>query len=303
LKILIIGSEGFIGSHCVTYFEAQRKEVFGVDLFERPSKSYAYTKVSRLSPDLDELFESELFDVVVNAAGSGNVPYSMSHPVIDFEANSLDTIRVLEAIRKHQPSCKYIHISSAAVYGNPARLPICEDDITSPLSPYGWHKLIAEQLCKEYSSIYSLNIAVIRPFSVYGVGLKKQLFWDIFVKVKNATKAIELHGTGQESRDFINVLDVVKAIDIIVDRGLLKGEIYNIGSGEETTIKEVVGIFLGQMKNPVDYRFNEIVRAGDPLNWRANIDRIKALGFTADQSLVHGLLDVAVWLQNSNPTP
>jgi UDP-glucose 4-epimerase len=279
---------------------AKGNDVFGIDLLEQPTRKYHYTKVSRLSPELDEVFENNSFDGIINAAGSGNVPYSMTHPVIDFEANSLDTIRVLEAIRKHQPMCKYIHISSAAVYGNPTTLPVQEEHVTVPLSPYGWHKLIAEQLCKEYSSIYSLNLAVIRPFSVYGIGLKKQLFWDIYHKIENSTSTIELHGTGLESRDFIHVHDLIQAIDFILKKGSLRGEVYNLASGVETTIQEVVDIFISTLKHPVSYRFSGKVRAGDPLNWRADITRIRELGFTPSYTLRNGLLEVSGWLQQLN---
>jgi UDP-glucose 4-epimerase len=296
LKILILGSEGFIGSHCVSYFLNSGRSVFGIDLFEQPTRDYTYSKVSRLSPELDELFAANTFDAVVNAAGSGNVPYSMTHPVIDFEANSLDTIRVLEAIRKHQPMCKYIHISSAAVYGNPSRLPVQEDHATLPLSPYGWHKLIAEQLCKEYSSVYALNLAIIRPFSVYGVGLKKQLFWDLYNKIKNSSSHIELHGTGMESRDFIHVHDLVRAIELILENGLLNGETYNIASGEETSIQKVVDIFLKTLDHPIAYQFNGKVRAGDPLQWKADITSIKRLGFAPKRTLPEGLTEVSAWL-------
>jgi UDP-glucose 4-epimerase len=276
---------------------AKGNDVFGVDLLEQPTKKYHYTKVSRLSPELDEVFENNRFDGIINGAGSGNVPYSMTHPVIDFEANSLDTIRVLEVIRKHQPNCRYIHISSAAVYGNPVRLPVHETDPTLPLSPYGWHKLIAEQLCKEYSSLYGINVAVIRPFSVYGIGLKKQLFWDVFNKIKNSTGIVELHGTGMESRDFIHVHDLTEAIDVIVQNGQLKGEVYNLASGTETTIKEAVELFIKTLNEPVKYRFTEKARAGDPLNWRADVTRIQSLGYKTRFTLESGLQGVSRWLQ------
>jgi UDP-glucose 4-epimerase len=291
LRVLILGSEGFIGSHCIAYFLDRHHEVSGIDLFEQPSRQYRYTKVSRLSPELDEVFISRPFDVVIN------VPYSMTHPVIDFEANSLDTIRVLEAIRKHQPACKYIHLSSAAVYGNPVRLPVCEEDTTMPLSPYGWHKLIAEQLCKEYTSIYNLRIAIVRPFSVYGQGLKKQLFWDLYQKNKNASGPMELHGTGQESRDFIHVKDVMIAIEHILENGPLRAEVYNLACGVEATIAEAVTIFMEAIESKVTFRFNGVTRAGDPLNWRADISKIKALGFIPHYTLRTGLGEVSTWLQ------
>jgi nucleoside-diphosphate-sugar epimerase len=298
LRILILGSEGFIGSHFVEYFLAHNHVVSGIDLFEQPTRRYLYTKVSRLSPELDELFEKNTFDAVINAAGSGNVPYSMSHPVIDFEANSLDTIRVVESIRKHQKVCKYIHISSAAVYGNPIRLPVKEDDATAPLSPYGWHKLIAEHICREYSTVYNLPIAIVRPFSVYGTGLKKQLFWDLFQKIKNCNGNVELHGTGKESRDFIHVKDLVKAVALILEKGSLTGEVYNLASGEETTIANVVKMFVSTLKEPPICSFNGVVRSGDPLNWCADMSKLQELHFVPDYKINDGMQEISTWLQS-----
>ena len=166
MEILVIGSEGFIGSHCIDYFTQKGDAVAGLDIFESSSKKYAYTKISRLSPELDDVFEKKKFDVVINAAGSGNVSYSMTHPLIDFEANVLDTMKILDALRRYQPNVKYIHFSSAAVYGNPVLLPIQETAASKPLSPYGWHKLISEQLCKEYTSLFKIKTAILRPFSL-----------------------------------------------------------------------------------------------------------------------------------------
>lgn len=297
MRLLVLGSEGFIGSHCVDYFLAKGSIVYGIDLFEQPSKKYHYKKVSRLSPDFDELFATQALDAVINAAGSGNVPYSMAHPISDFEANSLDTIRVLDAIRKHQPACKYLHISSAAVYGNPVTLPVKEQDRSLPLSPYGWHKLIAETICHEYSAVYNLSIAIIRPFSVYGPGLKKQLIWDIFQQLIE-NKSIELFGTGDESRDFIYVSDLVRAIDYIINSDDMRCAIYNVASGEEIPIRVVVKSLLSVTGIQTTYRFNQVSRNGDPTNWKADIGKLQSLGFSPSISFQDGLSKVNKWIQD-----
>jgi dTDP-glucose 4,6-dehydratase/UDP-glucose 4-epimerase len=298
MKLLILGSEGFIGSHCIDFFSAHQNEVVGVDIHDYPSKKYQYVKVSRLSPELDEVFAGQNFNAVINAAGSGNVSYSMTHPVIDFEANVLDTIRILDIIRKYRLETKYIHISSAAVYGNPVELPVPETATCVPLSPYGWHKLMAEQLCKEYTAVYNLSTATLRPFSVYGPGLKKQLFWDINQKLIQAGNTIQLYGTGNESRDFIHVHDLVVAIEYVLTYGEMKGETYNVASGMETSIKKAVELFLKYLSPDADVSFNHVVREGDPLNWRANIDKLAGLGFKTSVNLEDGLKETAGWMSN-----
>jgi UDP-glucose 4-epimerase len=300
LKILILGSEGFIGKHLVTFFLHKNYTVFGCDLFEVASQSYNYIKVSRLSPEFQDVFASREYNVCINAAGSGNVNYSMTHPVSDFEANALDTMRVLDNIKTYQPACRYLHLSSAAVYGNPQKLPVTENDKLQPLSPYGWHKLIAENICKEYTSVYGLSTAALRPFSVYGPYLQKQLLWDMFVKFKNsnAEQGIVMWGTGKESRDFIYIDDLVLAVELVIKHGAMQANIYNVATGNEVTIATIVKVFQQYMFGNYRVTFNEQVREGDPLNWRADISAIAQLGFKPSISLDNGIQKLTTWLKS-----
>ncbi len=300
MTVLILGSEGFIGKHTVQFYQRLGWSVYGADLFEAASLSYSYVKLSRLSPELDELMQQHPFDYCINAAGSGNVSYSVTHPVIDFEANTLDVIRILDALRKWQPACRYIQLSSAAVYGNPVALPINEKDACNPVSPYGHHKWMAEIVCREYSTIYKLGIAIVRPFSVYGPGLKKQLFWDLFQKYKANPRQIEVWGTGKESRDFVFVEDLVGAIHNIILHDDFNGGVYNIASGVETTIATAVkGLFMHIDKNTV-ISFNNMTRAGDPLNWRADVERLSTKGFTPSFDFETGIQKLAEWYKSLN---
>lgn len=289
MKILILGSEGFIGKHLVEYFLAGGNTIYGCDLFETSSsRNYHYYKVSRLSPEWDEIFSGTTYDVCINAAGSGNVPYSMQHPVHDFEANTLDAIRVLDAIKKYTPVCKYLHISSAAVYGNPQALPVKETDMLHPLSPYGWHKLMAEQICREYFELYKIQIAIVRPFSVYGNGLRKQLLWDVCSKLQK-NDVVNLFGTGNESRDFIHVEDLCLLIDRIIEKGNFDAVIYNGATGKQVLIKDIAEMLQQGYDKNKTIRFNGEVRKGDPLNWEADISKIQQLGFVPQISLEEGV--------------
>jgi UDP-glucose 4-epimerase len=300
MNLLIIGSEGFIGKHLVEFFK-KKDFVVGADLLDVPSQSYSYVKISRLSPEFDEIFKTYRFEVCINASGSGNVNYSMTHPVLDFESNSLDTIRLLDAIRRHQPDCRYLHISSAAVYGNPEHLPITETATLSPISPYGWHKLIAEKICAEFHSIYKIPIAVVRPFSVFGPGLKKQLLWDLHIKSKNATDhSVELWGTGTESRDFIAIDSVLEVFRCIIDNSSFDGDIYNVANGVEVSIKEIASAFLRQWNPKLRLVFNAKGRSGDPQNWKADISKIEALGYKPALDFQPALVKTIQWLRSLN---
>lgn len=296
MKILIIGSEGFIGSHLIYFYLKKGWIVSGADLVDYPKQAYNFYKISRLSPGFDELFQDEMYDYCINAAGNGSVPFSVEHPVSDFEANVLDTIKLLDSIRKYSPKCKYLHISSAAVYGNPQHLPVNEKDTCFPVSPYGWHKLASENICTQYYSVFGIGTLMIRPFSVYGPGLRKQLIWDLYHKLKKSD-TIELFGTGAETRDFIYIEDLLVTIDILIEKAQFRAEKYNVASGEESVISYVANLFSKYFDESKSVSFNQQVRVGDPLNWRADITKLKQLGFLPKMSLESGLRNTFKWLE------
>ncbi len=298
MKILIIGSEGFIGKHVVDYYLKKKLLVFGVDLKEVPHCDYNYKKILPQTLIYESLFSDIKPDVCLFASGSASIPLSIQDPVSDLEANFLQVARILNMIRLFSPETKFINISSAAVYGNPNNLPISENSGINPLSPYGWHKYYSELICKEYTSLYTIKTCSVRPFSVYGSGQNKLLFWDIYQKtLKN--KNIELFGSGNETRDFIYIDDFVAAIDIIINKAPLQAETYNIGSGTETSITAVATLFAKVLNFNGTIHFNNIRKAGDPLKWLADINLIKQLGFEKSIDLHSGLKLYAQWLKEN----
>jgi UDP-glucose 4-epimerase len=297
--VLVIGSKGFVGGHAVAYFNAKGNTVIGCDI-QRPDgdETYLYFNTSAAGAGLQDVFKKYLPDVCINAGGNGSVPISIANPQLDFEANTLFQFTVLEIIKNTVPHCKYVHLSSAAVYGNPRQLPIAEQDATLPLSPYGWHKLQAELVCKEYAHLYNIPAISLRIFSVYGPGLKKQLFWDTYHKTKTQQQ-IALFGTGNESRDFIYIDDLIAAIDIIISGYQLNGQQINVSSGVETTVKEAIQLFIDGIDKNKEIVFNNITKSGDPLNWRADITELTNLGFVPKINLQQGLLKTIEWLKGN----
>ena len=182
MKIIVIGSKGFIGSHCVDYFSKEH-EVWGCDVVLDYNTSH-YFSIDAVDSDFLGIFEQREYDVCINCSGAANVPFSLDKPFNDFKLNTLNVFKLLEAIRKHSPKCKFITMSSAAVYGNPEQLPIVESQMKNPVSPYGFHKSMAENICEEYSRFWNIQTCSLRIFSAYGPRLKKQLFWDLFHKIK-----------------------------------------------------------------------------------------------------------------------
>ncbi len=295
MRILIIGSKGFIGSHLIEHFSHdQKNEVFGCDVLDDNSQNYF--KVNKFSPDYNVPFSSHQFDNCIFAGGNGSVPYSLENPDVDYHLNTQTVNSILSCIFRHQPECKFIHMSSAAVYGSPASLPITEQAAIKPISPYGWHKYLSEIICKKYYSLYKIKTISLRVFAVYGERLTKQLFWDIYGKIQKSND-ITLFGTGNESRDFINIRDLVNAIDVIINKGDFNGETYNVSSGIETTIKEAAQEFCRIYDNNVNVTFSGQTKEGDPINWRADISRLTSLGFEAKVGLSLGLENYIKWLK------
>jgi dTDP-glucose 4,6-dehydratase/UDP-glucose 4-epimerase len=295
MTILIIGCNGFIGSNAVRYFLSLGFDVSGCDITDNIHNDIYFRRINSASKDFLTLFSDKKFEICINCSGSANVGFSFVNPDIDFELNVVNVFHILEAIRQKSPECKFINFSSAAVYGNPKFLPIREDHPLNPISPYGFNKLKAELICREYADLYSIPTCSLRVFSAFGEGLKKQIFWDIYQKVLRS-KSIELFGTGKESRDFIYIKDLLRAVEIIIRKGSFKGDVINVATGIETTISNSAKRFLSLFGRSHDLEFSGEEKTGDPVNWRADISELVSFEFKPDFSLEKGLENYYLWL-------
>ncbi|KIC92263.1 NAD(P)-dependent oxidoreductase [Flavihumibacter sp. ZG627] len=295
MKILILGSEGFIGSNAVRYFRELGYDVYGGDIILKQEGKYFL--INPELPEFSSIFIKEKFDVCINATGAANVQLSFEYPSLDFSLNTANVFAILEAIRKHNASCRFINLSSAAVYGNPASLPVTETSALNPLSPYGFHKLYSEFICREFHQMFSIETISLRIFSAYGEGLKKQLFWDLQKKILNSQDGVvSMFGTGMETRDFIYINDLLKAIHLIILKSKFYGQAVNIASGIETTIKNAVETFVKVSSCDFEVQFLGAAKVGDPVNWKADISILSEIGFFPDFSLEQGLINYYKWV-------
>jgi UDP-glucose 4-epimerase len=246
---------------------------------------------------LKQIFEEWKPGLIINAAGKASVAASFISPEEDYLAGPFLCFQILEAMRKYSPGSRMLFISSAAVYGQPAKLPIDESMPVSPLSPYGYHKKICEVLIEEYVHLYKLNAAIVRIFSAYGNGLRKQIIWDTCKKCRDGG-AIILGGTGNESRDFIHMIDISRALMRIREKGCFTGTVYNLASGIETSIRTLTTLIME--KYGVDLNklhFTGESRIGDPQNWWGDITRLKELKFELTVSLDKGIGEYVQWFK------
>lgn len=295
MKVLIIGSKGFIGSHITTFFELRGHNVWSCDIVN-DYNSKKYFQIDATNSDYHTLFERNQFDVCINCSGAASVPLSLKFPLKDYILNTVNVFKLLDAIRSYQPKCKFINLSSAAVYGNPQTLPIVETQPINPVSPYGLHKLQAEQTCKEFEVHFGLQVCNLRIFSAYGEGLRKQLFWDLYKKLEGEN-LIELYGTGNESRDFIYVSDLANIIHLVASQKEFKYSVLNVGNGKELYIKDVVKIFYNLTNKQIEYMFRGERREGDPINWVADISRLRELGYKQEVLIKDGLESYIKWVK------
>jgi UDP-glucose 4-epimerase len=295
MKILIIGVSGFIGSNCYKYFSSKGHDVTAADVVQ-PQNVDNFILLEKEHTDFASLFNGRSYDFCINASGAASVPLSTKYPQLDFELNTYNVLKMLEAIRINNPTCVYINFSSAAVYGNPLALPISEDVPLAPLSPYGHHKLMAEQILKEYREFFGIKSFSLRVFSAYGPGLQKQFFWDLHQKMQKGGE-VKLYGTGKESRDFIFIDDITKAVETVMINADHLPTVINIASGNETTIEEATSVFKECAECTAETSFGGELRKGDPLNWRADVSVLRSVGFSASHSLRDGLNSYVLWLR------
>lgn len=296
--VLITGTAGFLGRHIVRQFAREGWRTVGLD--DIPPENAPLGSLSRFvrvklpSPELAGLLSEEKPTVCIHCAGRASVPLSMRDPAGDFRDNVALTFEVLDALRQHAPECRFLLLSSAAVYGNPPELPVSEQAPIAPLSPYGWHKRQCEMLVEEFAQVFSLPALAVRIFSAYGPGLRRQVVWDICERALT-TGRLTLRGTGRESRDFVHAIDVARALFLLAENAPARGEAYNLASGQETTIADLARHLIQSLGLSIEPEFDGKVTAGEPLRWQADLQRIAGLGFQPKVTLERGLQEVAAW--------
>jgi UDP-glucose 4-epimerase len=268
-KILITGASGFIGRHLLMFLSQQSHQLIACisENDSLPSLPHLKTVSLRLpDPTFDKIIATEKPDFILHCAGSASVAESFKQPEKDFEKSVIITQSILNAIKEYSPATKLLFLSSAAVYGNPTRLPIDSNTPLNPISPYGYHKLLCEINCEKFHRLFNIPITIVRIFSVYGPGLKKQILWDIYQKAKKS-KTISLYGTGKETRDFIYIDDLISTLYTILNHSDFNANIINIATGQSTSIENLAKQFVGIVDDTISIQFNGETKSGDPAFW------------------------------------
>lgn len=281
-KILIIGYNGFIGTHLVNSL-VSKYDVIGLS-----KKINDDGRLKHIKKDITKITSNDFKNIfcVIHLAAITNPKICNDFPDHCISTNVLGTQKILEAARKN--NCKVIYASTSHVYGIPKKLPIHETSSTSPTSIYSGSKLAGEILCESYSKQFNMDISIVRIFSVYGPGSGNHcVISNIIFQLKNSN-IIKL-GNLNSKRDFIFISDVVNAFRIILNN--IKGlNIYNIGTGTSYSIKEICKIIekLHGEKIIIKTNSKQSMKI-DPKNIVCDASKLKKLGWKPKISIEQGL--------------
>jgi len=287
MKSLITGGAGFIGSNLVDRLVELGHKVIVLDNLNTGKLSnlnhvknkikFIKVDVSKNKKSIDKYFKN--VDWVFHMAGLSDIIPSIKNPKIYFQANVQGTLNILAASKKAKIK-KLIYAASASCYGIPDKYPTNEGAKIDPQNPYGLTKVLGEQLVIQWARLYNMSNISLRFFNVYGPRSRKKGAYasvlGIFLAQKLAKKALTIVGDGKQTRDFVHVFDLVDGM-IKVARTGNKGEIYNLGSGKETSINllaDIIGgkkVYVPKRKGEPEKSLADITKIKDKFNWKPKI--------------------------------
>ncbi len=306
MRILVTGGAGFIGSHVVDAYVAAGHEVAVVDNLVNGRrenlnpKAVFYEVDIRDGEALDEVFALARPEVVNHHAAQIDVRRSVAEPAYDAEVNVLGSLNVLECARRYEAT-HVIFISSAAVYGTPAYLPIDEDHPIRPLSPYGASKYAIETYLNVYRETYGFRTTVFRYANVYGP--RQDPYGEAGVVAIFVSRMLEpeagpppvINGSGEQTRDFVYVGDCARANVMALAREA--SGVYNLGTGEETSVNELAAAIQSLTGYPGEIPHGP-AKAGDVERHYADASRAEAaLGWRAEVDLRAGLTETVAYFE------
>jgi UDP-glucose 4-epimerase len=294
--ILVTGGAGFIGGHLVdrlvnTGYNVRIIDNLSTGRLENIASHLNSGKVEFIKGDIRDasLLRSSLQGVstAVHLAALTSVPYSLENPKVTFEVNSEATSNLIKLCESAKVN-RFIFASSCAVYGDAKHLPITEDSVPNPLSPYAESKLKAERSCFGSNTLQSV---VFRFFNVYGPRQGISEYSGVitrFVERIKYNQPLTIYGDGAQTRDFVNVLDIVDAILLAIQSGNATG-VFNVGSGRPTSINELAKLIIELTNSTVAIKYEQS-RVGDIIDSYANISKIQdILGFDPKVTLTAGI--------------
>lgn len=291
--ILVTGGSGFIGGHLVDKLITLNKKIILIDRVEPTIKSNQVNWIKediRKKVRIHDIMMQHKPNLIFHVAANANGSLSVTQPEVDFSNNVIGSTNIFYAARDAKVK-RIVNVSSASVYGIPQIFPISEEHPRDPFVPYGAGKRAVEILATAYYHTWGLPVVSIRPFCVYGPGenMKATLVepsryasWHI-----NNGKIPVIGDPDKKTRDFVYVDDVVRGMLILAERGKL-GEQYNVGSGTETTMRQLVEAIDKATGKTATIEANREITE-DTYRLVGDIEKLKSLGYRPQTSLEDGI--------------
>jgi len=312
MKYLVTGGAGFIGSHIVHTLLEQGKSVRILDNFSTGKRENLENLTQQFDGDRFEVLEGDLRDasrveeavrgveVIFHEAAFVSVPQSMDEPQTCFDVNITGTSRLFDTARAAGVR-RVVVASSAAIYGESDALPLVEETLPQPLSPYAVSKRVDEMYAELFTSSFGLEAVALRYFNVYGPRQRPDSMYaaavPIFARRLLDGKHVTVFGDGGQTRDLINVHDVVRANLIASEHAKAPGKIFNICTGVETRLLDLLDVMYELVPNAPQPEFAP-PRAGDIYRSVGSPQKAADLmGFRAEVSLVDGLKETVDWMR------
>jgi UDP-glucose 4-epimerase len=296
--VLVTGGAGFIGSHTVDALITRGHQVAVIDNLSSGDRRRVNPEAEFRQLDIRSLEAAQWVqhlrpDVICHQAGQVSVSRSQQEPLVDLDVNLAGGLRMLEAARA--AGSRIIYASSAAVYGQPVRLPIDEGHPTHPINNYGVSKLAFEHYLQAYAATYGSSSVVLRYANVYGPRQNTAGEAGVvaaFCEALRNNEPVVIYGDGSQTRDFVFVVDVARANVVAVESSV--SGTFNVSTGSETavtTLFQLLSSAFGSREAPLSSpaRIGDIKRSAlDPrraaqaLGWRAEFDLQSGLAMTAD---------------------
>ena len=298
MKALVTGAHGFLGRHVARALAEAGWRVAGIghgDWTVAAQRSFgiAEWREADITPDaLAGLGDPEL---IVHCAGGGSVAASLADPPGDFARTVATTAAVLDFARRQARPPRIVYPSSPAVHGAGAGGSAREDAALKPISPYGLHKKMAEDLCRFHAAQYGIPVAVVRLFSVYGAGLRKQLLWDACNKIA-ADNAV-FAGTGDEVRDWLHIDDAAALLLRAAEKAGPACPTVDGGTGIGTPNRAVLQSLCALLDRGDAPSFSGASRAGDPPRYVADLTAARRWGWEPRRALADGLQLYVRWFK------
>jgi UDP-glucose 4-epimerase len=302
--IFVTGARGAIGQHVVRIARRRGDIVAGL--------GHGTWTGDRELPDIDFWINGDVTadnlsemarqagvpDLLVHLAGGSLVGASIQHPAEDFRRTVESSQHLFEWQRTAAPDARIAIASSAAVYGDGHDGPIAESTSFSPKSPYGTHKAMVELLARSYARQFGNRLSVVRLFSVYGPGLRKQLIWEITCRLAKGERSLTLGGTGHERRDFVHIAD---AAQMLLDAAAVADASVpslNGCSGLPVSVAEVVGLVASHFPQ-ASIDFSGQARAGDPHSLAGDPSAMRKAGYATPTKLADGIAETVAWIRSN----